>query len=69
MSYLEKTARKLLPILEEAKKRMIEEKRPLAKRKTFDSDLHYDSEGGDVIDLTKVQRSVADMKNILGYLN
>ena len=72
MSYLEKTARKLHPILDELKKKMIPEKSmtagtrksiPKGKVETLDSirdDFDYD----------KYEEKIApDMKNILGYLN
>lgn len=74
MSYLEKTARKLMPILNEIKKRMVPEKRlrdkmrrPSAMSKgvkveSLDS-VHEEEENVDS------QKAAADMKNILGYLN
>ena len=71
MSYVERTAKKLLPILEEVKKRMIPDK----KRINPDSDSDDDDI---IVDLSKVKnkslKSKAsaqpfDMKNILGYLN
>jgi hypothetical protein len=71
ISYVERTAKKLLPILEEVKKRMIPDK----KRINQDSD--YDNDDDLVVDLSKVknkslknkQNQPFDMKNILGYLN
>lgn len=73
MSYVERTAKKLLPILEEVKKRMIPDK----KKINPDSDFDHDEEEL-IVDLSKVKnkslKSKAsaqpfDMKNILGYLN
>ena len=78
MSYLEKTARKLHPILLEIKRRMVPEKtvkermrkNVLAKGKpeTIDS-VHED--GLSAIDESSEagKKQAADMKNILGYLN
>ena len=72
MTYVERTAKKLLPILEEVKKRMIPDK----KRMDQDSDL--DDDANLVVDLSKVKNKGLkgkqnnqpfDMKNILGYLN
>ena len=63
MSYIERSARKLYPILCSLKKRMIPEK----KRDDSDED-----DGNTVIDLGKEvggEKDKADMKNILGYLN
>ena len=61
MSYLERTARKLLPILLEVKKRMIMEKRP--KSKVNNTEI-LETESNDLDPKAQV-----DMKNILGYLN
>ncbi len=55
MSYLERTARKLQPILAEVKKKMISEKVSRKGVETLDTEIDVD---------VKV-----DMKNILGYLN
>jgi hypothetical protein len=72
MSYVERTAKKLLPILEEVKKRMIPDK----KRINQDSDFENDEDL--IVDLSKVKNTSLkskasaqpfDMKNILGYLN
>ena len=72
MSYIEKTARKLYPILSELKKKMIPEKKRLNPDKSI---IDEDSEDL-LIDLktdrapTGVTKNQAtDMKNILGYLN
>ena len=74
MSYVERTAKKLLPILQEVKKRMIPDKRNINQ----DSDLDHDDDNV-MVDLSKVKsksiknknsnNQVFDMKNILGYLN
>ena len=64
MSYIERSARKLYPILCSLKKRMIPE-----KKRENDSD---EDDGNTVIDLGKEvggEKDKADMKNILGYLN
>jgi hypothetical protein len=72
MSYIERTAKKLLPILIEVKKRMIPDKKTSTDKKVFNN---QDSDDDDiVIDLSKnkgkkIKGSVFDMKNILGYLN
>lgn len=74
MSYIEKTARKLHPILQEVKKRMIPEK----KRRKENTILQEGNESSDdlLIDLTTdripagvSKHQATDMKNILGYLN
>lgn len=79
MSYIEKTARKLFPILTELKKKMVPEKQP----KTNQPILGRGSTSGDaedmLLDLTAEQptpppvgvtkNQATDMKNILGYLN
>jgi hypothetical protein len=69
MSYVERTAKKLLPILNEVKRRMIPD-----KKTKKDSDA--EDEDDMVIDLSKVKNKALksknaafDMKNILGYLN
>ena len=49
MSYVERTAKKLLPILEEVKKRMIPDK----KRINQESDYEFE-EDNIVVDLSKV---------------
>ena len=74
MSYIERTARKLHPILTELKKRMIPEKR----NKRPNNSLH-DFESSDteiMINLAEQKETVGvsknqaiDLKNILGYLN
>lgn len=56
MSYVERTAKKLLPILQEVKKRMIPDKRGLNQ----DSDLEHDDENM-LVDLSKIKS-----KNIKG---
>jgi hypothetical protein len=72
MSYVERTAKKLLPILEEVKKRMIPDK------KRIDPDSDFDNDEDMIVDLSKLKsKSIKtkataqpfDMKNILGYLN
>lgn len=82
MSYIEKTARKLYPILIELKKRMIPEKKRVMSTKQLKqsrgnhSVLTIDPADDDsdsdqlVLDL-KTDRGKAqiDLKNILGYLN
>ena len=66
ISYIERTARKLLPILNELKKRMIPEK-PF-KKNGEDSDLDITIDLGEpATGITKNQ--ALDLKNILGYLN
>lgn len=84
MSYVEKTAKKLLPILTEVKKKMIPDKKkgkngskPLRKANGDDqytSDV--DDEEDMILDLNKAKgknmktkQTSFDMKNILGYLN
>ena len=77
MSYIEKTARKLYPILTELKRRMIPEKRrPKTRSDSIVAAIEDDSDEL-VIDLAAEQQIKAgvtknqalDMKNILGYLN
>ena len=77
MSYIEKTARKLYPILTELKRRMIPEKsRPKTRSDSIVAAMEDDSDEL-VIDLAAEQQIKAgvtknqalDMKNILGYLN
>ena len=81
MSYVERTAKKLLPILTEVKKRMIPDKKR-KKGKNDGKDGVREATGSDddddlVIDLSKVKgnknlkgkQAPFDMKNILGYLN
>jgi hypothetical protein len=72
MSYVERTAKKLLPILEEVKKRMIPDK------ERIDPDSDFDNDEDMIVDLSKLKsKSIKtkataqpfDMKNILGYLN
>lgn len=75
MSYIEKTARKLHPILNELKKRMIPEKR--RKKMHSQSQNEVDSEEEMLLDLTSSEQpqpgvsknQAIDLKNILGYLN
>ena len=79
MSYIERTAKKLLPILTEVKKRMIPDKKSgdAAKSKsTFKKSTEQMSEDEDdiLLDLNKksdknLKPTQFDMKNILGYLN
>jgi len=82
MSYIEKTARKLYPILIELKKRMIPEKKrnPSTKQlkqsrgnnSVMTIDPADDESDSDqlVLDLkTDRGKSAIDLKNILGYLN
>ena len=76
MSYIEKTAKKLLPILLEVKKRMIPEKKNVAKKGAPADGKKADSDDDElIIDLTKPKdkknkkTSPYDLKNILGYLN
>lgn len=82
MSYIERTAKKLLPILIEVRKRMIPEKKKkkadaaAAKSKKGAADKEpTDSDDDIIIDLSKqkgnkkVKGPQFDMKNILGYLN
>ena len=71
MSYVERTAKKLLPILQEVKKRMIPDKKNINQDSDFDND-----DDNIMVDLSKKksiknknQNQVFDMKNILGYLN
>lgn len=82
MSYIERTARKLMPILNEIKNRMVPEK-TLAKDgkmmpvkrgnkvETLDS-VHEDAISEDDMNENNPEgnkKAQADMKNILGYLN
>jgi|LauGreDrversion4_2_1035121.scaffolds.fasta_scaffold45851_2 hypothetical protein len=80
MSYIERTARKLMPILNEIKNRMVPEK-ALAKDskapkrgnkvETLDS-VHEDAISEDDMNENNNEgskKAQADMKNILGYLN
>jgi hypothetical protein len=79
MSYIEKTARKLYPILIELKKRMIPEKNRTStqpkSRRANNSVLTLDpvddeSDDDLVLDLkTDRKKNALDLKNILGYLN
>jgi len=77
MSYIERTAKKLLPILIEVKKRMIPEKKKSGSGKNKDGKKGMpDSDDDDlIIDLTKPKdkknkkATSYDLKNILGYLN
>ena len=76
MSYIERTARKLMPILTEIKKRMVPEKtlnnnKKLGKKEILesfreDNDIDFSADMGSESASKKLQ---ADMKNILGYLN
>jgi len=75
MSYIERTARKLMPILNEIKKRMVPEKNLKEKPSKGKVDT-LDSINEDVISDAdeesaqgKAKKNLADMKNILGYLN
>ena len=82
MSYIERTARKLMPILNEIKNRMVPEKtlankdgKVPAKRgnkvETLDS-VHEDAISEDDMNENNAEgnkKAQADMKNILGYLN
>lgn len=79
MSFIEKTAKKLRPILVELKKRMIPEKtirqnvnKSKGKIETLDEanrdDLDSDDELGIYNDNEGTDKQI-DMKNILGYLN
>ena len=68
MSYIERTAKKLLPILIEVKKRMIPDK------KTQDNKGNESDEDDVILDLSKNKGKKPkgnnfDLKNILGYLN
>lgn len=84
MSYIEKTAKKLLPIILEVKKKMIPDKKKTKSKgdgklnkSNFRTQLEEGSDEEDdddlVIDLSKVKGKKKpnqfDMKNILGYLN
>ena len=85
MSYIERTAKKLLPILVEVKRRMIPDKKKKGIKTGESKDGRIkgkdDASGSDddddvVIDLSKVKGNKNkgkptpfDMKNILGYLN
>ena len=69
MSYIEKTARKLYPILNELKKRMIPEKK---RQRNKNQIIGNDSEDNEEIIFNldvKTKSQATDMKNILGYLN
>ena len=79
MSFLERTARKLLPILKELKKKMLPEKsmkevyqsqKSKGKIETLESfrDDLSDIEGETYTD-NLLKKHPLDMKNILGYLN
>lgn len=81
MSYIERTARKLFPILNELKKRMIPEKKRKKAGINATSVVGLDESDGDVdgllLDLSENQtpgvgiskNQAIDLKNILGYLN
>ena len=81
MSYIERTAKKLLPILTEVKKRMIPDKKKkgakaVEKMKGKDDGSGSDDDDDVIIDLSKAKgkgknskATPFDMKNILGYLN
>ena len=84
MSYVERTAKKLLPILIEVKRRMIPDKKKSQQKETGDrkeSPAKRNSESSDfdedelVVDLSKLKnknlkkKNQFDLKNILGYLN
>mmetsp|Transcript_23314 Transcript_23314/g.35982 ORF Transcript_23314/g.35982 Transcript_23314/m.35982 type:complete len:186 (-) Transcript_23314:3312-3869(-) len=79
MSYVEKTAKKLLPILMEVKKRMIPDKKKEAKETGSNTKKSENSSEADeedlVVDLSKIKnknlkkKNQFDLKNILGYLN
>lgn len=76
MSYVERTAKKLLPILTEVKKRMIPDKKNSNTRDLRASDkVQSDDDEDLMIDLSKKAKGMKgkgsnfDMKNILGYLN
>jgi hypothetical protein len=58
MSYVERTAKKLLPILQEVKKRMIPDKRSINQ----DSDLEHDDDNI-MVDLSKVKSKSIKNKN------
>lgn len=74
MSFIERTARKLQPILKELKKKMIPEKglkdengvsRTIleSEKEDFASEQEFENMGGNQ------RKQPIDMKNILGYLN
>jgi hypothetical protein len=79
MSYIERTARKLMPILNEIKNRMVPEKslkdkNAVGKRankvetlESVNEDVMTEEEMNENSEGAK--KSQADMKNILGYLN
>ena len=83
ISYVEKTAKKLLPILIEVKKRMIPDKKGGIKKGNKKlgegSGSDQDDDEDLIVDLSKIKGNnkvrdkrngpVFDMKNILGYLN
>jgi hypothetical protein len=58
MSYVERTAKKHLPILQEVKKRMIPDKRSINQ----DSDLEHDDDNI-MVDLSKVKSKSIKNKN------
>jgi hypothetical protein len=64
MSFLERTARKLYPILAELRKKMVPEKNLKDKVETLESYRDDDFSEGDLL-----KKQAPDMKNILGYLN
>ena len=68
MSFLERTARKLLPILVELRKKMVPEKalRDAARPETLES---FREDLSDAEGFTEARKQALDMKNILGYLN
>ena len=84
MSYLEKTAKKLLPILSQLKKKMVQEKtindignskanvrKSKNKIETLESfrDNDINSDNEDDNEADVKSKLQPDMKNILGYLN
>ena len=77
MSYLERTAKKLLPIMQQLKRKMVPEKtvrdlqtvrKSKGKIETLESFRDVDVNSDDDLDEVKVKHQ-PDMKNILGYLN
>lgn len=84
MSFIERTAKKLLPIMEEVKKKMIPDKKKGETKKgkrsrkveTLESaNEDNDSDEESWLNAPKMDQKLtqkqgpADMKNILGYLN
>lgn len=69
MSYIEKSAKKLLPILKTVRKKLIPEKERIRKFNKEEDVLIVDLNNVDEKKLMKDKEEQVDMKYILGYLN